>query len=130
MITEKIFEIINELECIKNRSCEVDFLENDGISIMPVSDDEVKKYVDGDSLRKFTFRLAINTDYLKENVKEVYRFFEKFKSELESCDAVEIDDKMYALNFSQEGEFETEHLSGAQIKYAVKCVLNYYKRGE
>ena len=30
----------------------------------------------------------------------------------------------------QEGNFEAEHLSGAQMKYAVKCALNYYKRGE
>ncbi len=130
MITEKIVEIVNEFDCIKNRSCEVDFLENDGISIVPVSDDEIRKYVSGDALRQFVFKLVVNTDYLKENVKEIYGFFEQFKSELESHKAVDIDDNLQALNFSQEGEFEAEHLSAAQMKYAVKCSLNYYKRGE
>ena len=124
MITEKIIEIINGFECIKNRACEVDFLENDGISIVPVSDDEIKKYVSGDALRQFVFKLVLNTDYLKENVREVYRFFECFKEELESRKATDIDDKIYALAFLQEGNFEAEHLSGAQMKYAVKCAVN------
>ena len=130
LIIDKIIEIISGFECVKSRFPEVDFLENDGISIQPVSDDEIKKYISGDALRQFVFKLVINTDYLKENVKEVYRFFECFKSELESRQAVDIDEKLYALAFMQEGEFEAEHLSGAQMKYAVKCVLNYYKRGE
>ncbi|MBR2847517.1 MAG: hypothetical protein IKL42_04460 [Clostridia bacterium] len=130
LITEKILEIISGFECIKNRSPEVDFLENDGISIQPVSDDVLKQYVSGDSLRQFVFRLVLNTDYLKENVREVYGFFESFKAELERQKAVDIDDKLYALVFAQEGSFEAEHLSGAQMKYAVKCILNYYKRGE
>ena len=130
MITDKIIEIISGFECVKNRGLKIDFLENEGISIEPVSDEEIKKYISGDSLRQFVFKLVLNTDYLKENVKEVYRFFECFKSELESQKAVDMDDKLYALVFLQEGDFETEHLSGAQMKYAVKCALNYYKRGE
>lgn len=130
MITEKIIDIISGFECVKNRSLEVDFLENEGISIEPVSDEEIKKYVSGDSLRQFAFKLVLNTDYLKENVKEVYRFFEQFKSEFESQQAMDMDERLYALVFLQEGDFEAEHLSGAQMKYAVKCALNYYKRGE
>ena len=130
MITEKIIDIISGFECVKNRSLEVDFLENEGISIEPVSDEEIKKYVSGDSLRQFAFKLVLNTDYLKENVKEVYRFFEQFKAEFESQQAMDMDERLYALVFLQEGDFEAEHLSGAQMKYAVKCALNYYKRGE
>ena len=130
MITDKIFEILSGFECIKNRELEIDFLLNDGISIEPVSDVTVKTYVSGERLCRFEFKLSLNTDYLKENVKEVYRFFESFKSELETQKAADIGDKIYALSFSQEGDFETKHLSGTQMKYAVKCALNYYKRGE
>ena len=130
MITDKILEILSGFECIKNRETEIDFLLNDGISIQPVSDEPVKKYVSGDSLRRFSFKLVLNTDYLKENVKEVYRFFESFKSEMESRKAVDMDENICALVFSQDGDFEAEHLSGAQMKYAVKCALDYYKKGE
>jgi len=130
VITEKIIEIISGFKCVKHRRVAVDFLENDGIGIEPVSDDEIKKYVSGDSIRQFVFKLVLNTDYLKENVKEVYRFFECFKEELERWKARDIDGKIYALAFLQEGDFEAEHLSGAQMKYAAKCALNYYKRGE
>ena len=129
-MTDKIIEIISGFACVKNRVPEVDFLENDGLSIEPVSDDEIKKYISGDSLRQFVFKLVLNTDYLKENVREVYRFFECFKAELEKQKAADMDEGLYALGFLQEGNFEAEHLSGAQMKYAVKCALNYYKRGE
>ncbi len=130
MITDKILEILSGFECIKNHELDVDFLQNEGISIEPVCDKTVKKYIDGDSLCQFEFKVSFNTDYLKEIVKEVYRFFEKFKSELEAQKQMDMGNKMYLISFVQEGNFEIEHLSGAQMKYAVRCVMNYYKRGE
>ena len=130
MVAEKILEVLTGFSCIKGLVPKVDILSQGGISIEPVEERTAKSYISGDALCEFEFKVAVNADYFEGDIKKVYVFFEAFKAEIETCNMGEIDDKTYALWVSQEGAFEMEHLSTVQTRYAVRCVLTYYKRGE
>lgn len=95
------------------------------------SEPVVKRYMNGDSVRKLTFYLCSRNLYgMNENV-DTSEFYEKFADWLEDCNNQKelpvLADGKRALKFVANTDGYVNDTDGTHAQYQIQCELRYFK---
>lgn len=95
------------------------------------SDPVVKRYMNGDSVRKTTFYLCSRNLYSEDKNVDTSGFYEKFSDWLEECNLSgklpELDGGMRALKFVANTDGYVNDTTGTVAQYQIQCELRYFK---
>lgn len=95
------------------------------------SDPIVKRYMNGDSIRKITFYLCSRQMYSEETTTEASDFYEKFSDWLEECNEKKmfpvLDDGKRPVKFVVNTGGYVNDTTGTLAQYQIQCEFRYFK---
>lgn len=91
----------------------------------------VKRYMNGDSIRKVTFHLCSRAFYSKETNVDTSEFYEKFSDWLEECNEQKnfpvLEGGMRPLKFIANTGGYVDGITGVLAQYRIQCEFRYFK---
>lgn len=91
----------------------------------------VKRYMNGDSIRKITFYLCSRNLYSEEENTDTSDFYERFSEWLEECNVQkrfpELDDGKRPMKFVANTGGYVEDTTGTLAQYQIQCEFRYFK---
>lgn len=95
------------------------------------SDPIVKRYMNGDSIRKLTFYLCSRNLYDVQKNVDTSEFYEKFSEWLEECNEEKnlpnLDNGKMAIKFIANTDGYVNDTAGTYAQYQIQCELRYFK---
>lgn len=91
----------------------------------------VKRYMNGDSIRKITFHLCSREFYNEETNVDTSEFYEKFSDWLEECNEQKklpaLEGGMRPLKFIANTGGYADDATGVLSQYRIQCEFRYFK---